>query len=888
MVHQVAQTRPPKVPFSLPRSEIEGLSSTEIERLLDLVGDQEQQKLSSTLNIKVRSRSVRGGIGRLCKVQLRRVDRRDATTAVSGLTRPVLEACISALGKHSGNPTADQLRAVTPELVERFGLAAVRIMYLFAIDGDAPARAALEELLEGEPVLQPAKPEPLAEDVNEVVPNGDEVSEDAQSATAPNEELTPDETVEEERPEDDAATFTALDHILISTLVSSANEVYGAPSLDDVSIAVAEFVALNVDRHASLFHAGFLEGMTGRQVPIPADGQNDARRQYELFGRLCGYIRRDADAQLIADATKSLDLTAGVLADRNHGYTVATPLVLAALAHDPQRVPWLVAQRHAPFRNMAQAFKEVLRHGRSLLLGGHAKDAEEVFRALGGWSDLTSTPGAARVDIARRISACRRAERDWPGASAALGVVRGRDQMPPEVRALIVAEEGLIAAQVPSIAAMRFPDGDGYSTAEMLRHGEAMFAEALSLDPRQMHAALCLGLLAWCDGRNGDAAAHLDVALAGIGSDDLLDTTSLAVEVRLHAAVASLLNGDVSDGSDIVDVVEATIGAEQLPPVSVLEVAVQGLATLESPHFPRLVEAVAAARPAAVLGTLDELVASAIAGRSGCAAAARNVGRLPQVEPRARLELLTAAAEGYLLHGEMDEFSGAIEDIEDLLGQMLQSSLDDTWAETLGSSHLIREAIGGTVATLTQIHLWRRSGNIERAAAELTSLCYRAAAGELPGYNVEDLIGLLGEMGVDEERLAPLHNLGGTEIRPDKGRSNPVRVLFIGGNEVQERYDASVEAAVSAIAGERVAVHWLHSGWDSKWSVWADRASSMYPKIDIVVLMPFMRTNLGMRLRREIGEAGLQWRACTGHGKTSIQNAILEAVAVADAASSAK
>jgi hypothetical protein len=884
----VAQTRRPKVPFIVPRSEIEGLSSTEIARLLDLIGDQEQQRLSLTLNIKVRSRAVRGGIGKLCKVQLRRVDRRDATAAMFGLTRPVLAACIAALGNHSDNPTADQLRAVTPELVDRFGLAAVRIMYLFAIDGEAPARAALEELLDTDPILQPPEPEPPEEDENEVTPVAAALSEDSQPASAPDEELSSEETVEEERPEDDAATFTALDHILISTLVSSANEVYGAPTLDDVSSAVAEFVALNVDRHASLFHAGFLEGMTGRQAHIPADGQNDSRRQYELFGRLCGYIRRDAGAQLIADATKSLDLTASVLDDRNHGYTVTTPLVLAALAHDPQRVPWIVAHRHAPFRNMGQAFREVRRHGRSLLLGGHAKDAEEVFHALEGWADLTSAPGAARVDIARRIAACRRAERDWPGASAALDVVRGMDQMPPEVRALIVAEEGLIAAQVPSIAALRFPDGDGYSTAEMLRQGEPMFAEALSLDPHQMHAALCLGLLAWCDGRNGDAAALLDVALAGIGSDDLLDTTRLAVEVRLHAAVAALIDGDVSDGGDIVDAVEAAIEVERLPTVSVLEVAVQGLATLESPHFPRLVEAVAAARPAAVLGTLDELAASAIAGRSGCAAAARNVGGLPQVEPRARLELLTAAAEGYLLHAETDAFSGAIEDIEDLLGQMLLNDLDDAWAETLGSSHLIREAIGGTVATLTQIHLWRRSGNIERAAAELTSLCYRAAAGELPGYNVEDLVGLLGEMGLDEEHLAPLRSLGGTEIRPEKGRSNPVRVMFIGGNEVQERYDASIEDAVNAIAGERVAVHWLHSGWDSNWSIWADRAASMYPKVDIVVLMPFMRTNLGMRLRREIGEAGLQWRACTGHGKASIQNAILEAVAVADAAGAVK
>src|SRR5262245_5024739 len=63
------------------------------------------------------------------------------------LTDPCLAECIEKLDKNSDDPTEEQLKEVTPELVEKYGLPTVRMMMAVAVTGEATASVMLTHLL---------------------------------------------------------------------------------------------------------------------------------------------------------------------------------------------------------------------------------------------------------------------------------------------------------------------------------------------------------------------------------------------------------------------------------------------------------------------------------------------------------------------------------------------------------------------------------------------------------------------------------------------------------------------------------------------------------------------------------------------------------------------
>jgi hypothetical protein len=90
----------------------------------------------------------------------------EAVAAV--LTDLCLADCITELGDHSENPSSDELREVLPGLVERHGVALVRIMLAATVAGEAPASAIIRDLLKTDelvalPKVEPAAPAPVVD-----------------------------------------------------------------------------------------------------------------------------------------------------------------------------------------------------------------------------------------------------------------------------------------------------------------------------------------------------------------------------------------------------------------------------------------------------------------------------------------------------------------------------------------------------------------------------------------------------------------------------------------------------------------------------------------------------------------------------------------------------
>ena len=69
------------------------------------------------------------------------------------LSEACLDDCIEQLGDSSENPTADELNAVLPGLVERHGVGITRLMMASVNVGDAPAAVLLRDLLKHDETL---------------------------------------------------------------------------------------------------------------------------------------------------------------------------------------------------------------------------------------------------------------------------------------------------------------------------------------------------------------------------------------------------------------------------------------------------------------------------------------------------------------------------------------------------------------------------------------------------------------------------------------------------------------------------------------------------------------------------------------------------------------
>ena len=69
------------------------------------------------------------------------------------LCDPCLADCVEALGDHADNPTEDELLDVTPALVDKYGLATVRLMMAGSVAGEAVASVALTRLLKHDETL---------------------------------------------------------------------------------------------------------------------------------------------------------------------------------------------------------------------------------------------------------------------------------------------------------------------------------------------------------------------------------------------------------------------------------------------------------------------------------------------------------------------------------------------------------------------------------------------------------------------------------------------------------------------------------------------------------------------------------------------------------------
>lgn len=133
------------------------VSDEDLTAAIGALGDDHREAIDELVGAEADAEGVRQAIVR---------GRLDGTmeSAALVLTDACLADCIEALGDDADRPTTDQLREVTPDLIENHGLGITQLMLASTVAGEAPASAIIRDLLKNDDTLKlpPAEPRPIS------------------------------------------------------------------------------------------------------------------------------------------------------------------------------------------------------------------------------------------------------------------------------------------------------------------------------------------------------------------------------------------------------------------------------------------------------------------------------------------------------------------------------------------------------------------------------------------------------------------------------------------------------------------------------------------------------------------------------------------------------
>jgi hypothetical protein len=179
-----------------------------------------------------------------------------------------------------------------------------------------------------------------------------------------------------------------------------------------------------------------------------------------------------------------------------------------------------------------------------------------------------------------------------------------------------------------------------------------------------------------------------------------------------------------------------------------------------------------------------------------------------------------------------------------------------------------------------------RDGRLDEMAFELTTAAHGALT-ENQRELAEDHLDELRSLGLDDDPSVQALARRIAASRPPTSR--PIRpsakpwILVIGGNEVQSVYFRDLEAWFKGEWPEGQ-IRFQPTGWKANWFTEIAEVDPKIGNYSAVVLMTFVRTNLGRHVRRRCSDEGRPWVSCTGHGRESLRRAIARAVEVGSGA----
>jgi hypothetical protein len=842
------------------RALVRALTTDDIRDLRDRLDPSDAELLFHSLGLQGRGRQAQ--LAPLLRTRVQKLSDGNAHTIAGLLVQPVLHDIADDTGASEDDPYEMLREGLVIGILERWSSRLVRLAI---------------EVIWHQGVVSADERDDLADRVEGA--SSQPGSSGAHSASEPLRRRNP------RRPRevvDISSIDSALDALIGQVVGPRRRSLLDERAILEAKAALEELIQLDPTREGSWYHYGSIVARANSSSAIAAPTRR-CRLQF-LLGRLEAW----ADLGDVTRLTSDLDRTdRSLLEDLLAAAVSSTVAAFVLLAHleEPREFARLAGVASLPFAGREQVVAGALKRATWLLDGGGAPlEAESLLltteRLIMDWPagvddaqhDLDAE--AARTRLVR--VGCRRRRHDFVGAERLLSTIEGR-LLDDTDRWTADLEAAFIVAEVADAAKVAFPSSDAERRrwAERLGRARRHLDAAVDAQPGDPAASALLGLLAWCEGDDAAASAHLEVARSGLAGDGRFGDLLAGVLFCGGVARLRLLEAGTDEGAYAA--MATALESGYRPRDDDLVSAVSALEAHGSPHAGALIAL--AVRRGVAEASIAQLVSSrARLGGAEARQLARDLGRRAGGGVGDRFQLLDSALVGADADRDATAAEALIDDIEELAAASGVSELDELWAERLKDLQLIREVLPAGHAELWRIRVLRRLGQLDEARALARGLFHRATAGSLLTVSAEDLLDLLGELGLDDQEIDSLARLVRDHMSEQLDSAEPalpVRVLFVGGNETQDQYLHRLATSFEDVA----TVEWFR-GWGSNWSRIADRVEAHYVGADAVVLMAFVRTQLGTRLRRTSGEHGLPWVACSGHGFESLRRSIAEAVRV--------
>lgn len=686
------------------------------------------------------------------------------------------------------------------------------------------------------------------------------------------------------------ASLTVLDRVLLQTILDTVKGVAGSLSKAEVDAAVSEFVSLNGRRPTSYYHAGFRDALFGRapKTEWPALGREGTRHYWA--GAIRGWARSKEWPKIVREYDGG-----GVVRELGDGTDFASAEALEptvrALADDGRTAELARFVQMPALADRLGLYRFLLDAAVRRLRGEDAEQARPVLDLLVAAADAAdreegSPDGDVFLAARRRHAQCLMRLKERHGAKAALGKLLER-KLDGRTRALVHTDLGLLAGGFSTIWEVQLPvaQGDLKGVVEKLALGEKRFREALrDDDDAACGGQYCLGVLslgraALDESGYQDAAPHFRQARSiFLNRRDRYSRIVPATDIYYGvASIRSLSRAGLAQGPEIL--VEGMRAGAALPSYLVAPV-VEAMEFADQAGQQLVYDAIVEAGDD---GTLD-VVATSKSVLQQCPAAVRALqargGKADRPGHLAASDL-RAALLGHVVAGDRDAAADVLSDLEAMAQRGVGAQ---EFAELLTDPSRYEPAWSQEDAAIALAHCHEAQGQFLDATRLLREYFYQYASRGTEHWldEAEGILRKVEEYGIDpsiykdmQDRYAALAAASGLgEVDPDQAERPEVKVLVVGGNEVQARAEDQVRAKLHR-THPHVRVEFIRSGWGSNWQKPLEEFNRKLPVFDAVVIMRFMRTELGRRIRKAC--TSHPWRSCWSPGQMAQVTAVIKA-----------
>lgn len=691
----------------------------------------------------------------------------------------------------------------------------------------------------------------------------------------------------------EADEFTTLDNLLIRQVVATAFHEDGAATVDELEDLVEEAVELNASRHRTVFHRGFLHAILDRPLVLNFPGENETRRLWYLTGALMGLLR-SGDPKRFLILLREQHKVVGTLIDRGD---LACGSLLLPHVYEPlleagelaQLCRWM--RRHIgrePLAMQCRLLADLQGDGEDLFKGGKSSEASLLFDAVRDVlsSDL-SLPDefAASLGIAntRRRAQVFQSRGNFSEAKRLFEDVAKAGTPVDAARAL--GDRGLIEAGFKALEPA-LPRADAASNVELctaLSRGRDFFEKAVATDSAAaIKGHLCLGILGLVGMPSvpAKAATHFRQAYESmLRRERSYAGTGLIEWCRFCYGIALLEMLDESAVPIADDLLRQSLASGISFPLVLWERGVRA-ASMFADHSlaERVCRHLLEARERGIPTLLAD---TKLYERSP---SLRRVYFEWLCEGQASVDHQWDGSRGVLASslraGEPELAQLALDQLE-RIAVMLQNRRAE-FRELLDQPAAYSPAWDPEDAETARVRMLELDGDLDAAAQILVKRFYRFRQIGTPFSSVraQQVVEQLREYqvgSVDCDRLDQLLDQVNSD-QPGASQANgaasvqPVKVLYIGGNETQQQYEGPIRQAF-ARSMPNLTLSFLFPGWTSNWHTWVDDVKRRLPHVHAVVLSSMVRTQFGRHVRALCTEAK-PWFPCTGRGRQSLIRSI--------------